>query len=52
MIADNPVKTAAGLVIMQRAAAYAGYEDYQELMSPYSMEQRNAIDAFLLGKND
>jgi hypothetical protein len=52
MIADNPVKTAAGLVIMQRAAAHAGYKNYQELMSPYSMEQRNAIDAFLLGKND
>jgi len=52
LLSNNPIKTAAANVIIQRATSNALYEDYQEMMSPLSMEQRNAMDAFMLGPKE
>ena len=42
--------TAAANILIQKASSIPIYEDYQAMMAPYSIEQQNAIDTFLLGQ--
>jgi hypothetical protein len=46
-IIDSPRKTAYQISLLQRALNTNGFSDYQEMLSGFTMQQKDAIDGYL-----
>ena len=50
--ATNPVKTSAGIALVQKAMETVGYGDYIKVMENYKPDEQQAIDDYLSGLRD
>lgn len=50
ILQDSPVKGASVIAALQKAASSPLYGDYLAMMQDFTPEQRNAIDAYLMGR--